>query len=137
MAYKYLPVNEPRDFGRDLSENHEIFAKNRRFSSVRFVPVDYEVGISAASQLVQVHADALAVRVHAEGMHTVEQPEKQVDQRQNKAEQSGDAHQLSHQLTGLIGEDADSEQSPKASRGVNGNCAGGIVDGKGKLAEFD
>ncbi len=60
-----------------------------------------ELGISSAAQLVQVHADALALGVHAEGNDAVEQREEQVDQRQHQAQQRGDADQLGEELTRL------------------------------------
>jgi hypothetical protein len=93
--------------------------------------VNDELRIGAAAQFVQVHADALAVGVHAEGNDAVEQPEEQVDQRQHQAEQRGDADQLGHELAGLRREDAGGEQSPQAADGVDGDGAGGVVDGDG------
>ena len=62
--------------------------------------MDYEFGIGSAAQFVQVHADALAVRIDAEGNDAIEEPEEQIDQRQDKAEQGGDADELGDELAG-------------------------------------
>src|SRR5208283_1517868 len=71
------------------------FSSGRRYElSIRIVAVDYKLRVGAAAQLVQVHADALAVWVDAEGRHAVEQPEEQIDERQHQAQQGGNTHQL-------------------------------------------
>ena len=61
---------------------------------VRLVAVNHEIGVSASAQFVQVHADALAVRVHAEWSHAIQKPEQKIDQGKKYSEQSGDAYQL-------------------------------------------
>ena len=99
--------------------------------------MDDEFRVGAAAEFVQVHADALAVGVDAEGDDAVEQPEEQVDERQEKAEQRGDADELGDELACLRGEEARGEESPEAADGVNGDGAGGIVDGDGELKHFD
>ena len=89
--------------------------------------------ISAAAQLVQVHADTLAVRIHSEGNDAVEQPEEQIDQGEEDAEESGHAHQLGDELAGLRGEESGGQKSPEAGGGVNGDRARGVVDGYGEF----
>jgi hypothetical protein len=60
-------------------------------SAVGLVAVDYKFRVSSAAKFVQVHADALAVNVHTERNCAIDKPKKQIDKRQNKTKQGGDA----------------------------------------------
>ena len=74
-----------------------------------------ELGISAAAEFVQVHADPLTVGVGAEGNDPVENLEQQIDERQKQAEDSCNPNQLSEELTGLRSEEARSDEPEKRS----------------------
>src|SRR5580658_7778888 len=81
---------------------------------IRIVAVDHELGLGAAAELVQIHADAFAIVVGAEGDYAVEGPEDQADEREHQAEQGGDANQLGNELAGLRSEGASGDESPEA-----------------------
>ena len=98
--------------------------------------MDYEFGVGSAAQFVEVHADALAVGIDAEGDDAVEQPEEQIDEGQKEAEEGGDADELGDELAGLRREDSRGEESPKSAGGMNGDGAGGVVDGEGELEKL-
>lgn len=53
---------------------------------VRFVAMNYELGIGAAAQLVEVHADAFPVLVNAEGNDKIKQGKEGVDERESDTE---------------------------------------------------
>ena len=105
--------------------------------SVGIVAVNDKFRISPAAQFVEVHADALAVGVDAEGDYAVEEPEEQIDERQDQAKEGCNAYQLGDELACLTGEEARGNESPKAADGVNGDGAGGIVDGDGEFEDFN
>jgi len=99
--------------------------------------VDDEFGISATAEFVQVHADAFAINVHAQRNDAVDDSEKQVQQRQNKAEKRGDADKLGDELTGLRGKKAGGKRAPQTTRSVHGDGARGIVDGDGEFKKLN
>jgi len=99
--------------------------------------MNYEFRISAAAEFMEIHADAFAIGVDAQGQHAVEEPKEQIEQGQDEPKQSGDADQLRHQLAGARGKCASGEESPEATRCVCADCAGGVVDGDGELKHLD
>ena len=99
--------------------------------------MDYEFRIGSAAEFVQIHADALAVSIHAESDDAIEQPEEQIDERQNHTKQGSDADELGEKLSRASSEDAGGCQSPKAGNGVRGNSAGWVVDGDCEFEEFN
>jgi len=83
--------------------------------------VDYEFGVGAAAEFVEVHADAFAVGIDAEGDDAVEEPEEEIDEGQDESEEGGDSDELGEELAGRGGEDARGEESPEAGGGVDGD----------------
>jgi hypothetical protein len=123
-------------------DSHVVFALGTDYRTnpnlaVRVVTVNDEFWVGATAELVQVHADALAVSVYAEGYPAIENPEKQIDERQDEAEERGHAHKLGNELTWLSSEDARGNETPEAADGVDRKGAGGIVDGDGQLKNFN
>ena len=90
--------------------------------------MDNEFRISAAAELVQVHADALAVGVDPEGNEAIEQRAEQVGDRQHQSQQGSDSHELREELAWLRREEARSDQSPEAASAVDGNGTRRIVE---------
>lgn len=68
--------------------------------AVRLVAMDHKLRIGATAQLVQIHADALAVSFHTKRNGAIQEPEEQVNEGQNQAEQGGDADKLREELPG-------------------------------------
>ena len=68
--------------------------------------MDDEFGIGAAAKLVQVHADALPVRVHAEGNEAIEQGKDKIEEGEDEAEERGDADELCDELAAARGEES-------------------------------
>ncbi len=63
-----VSVKQPIETSRHLGLSEE--------SAVRLVPMNHEFRVGAATEFVEIHADALAVGVDAEGDEAVENPEE-------------------------------------------------------------
>ena len=99
--------------------------------------MEYELGVSAAAQFMQIHADAFAVLIDAKGDEAIEDGEEQVNEGQDKAEEGCDADELGEELSWPGSKDAGGEESPQTAGAVDGDGAGGIVDGDGELEKLD
>ena len=82
-----------------------------------------ELGVGAAAEFVEVHADALAVRVDAEWDDAVEHAEKQIDERQEQAQDRSNPNELGNELTRLRSEEARGDESDKCARRVYRDCS--------------
>ena len=71
------------------------------------------------------------------GTKRLRSEEEQIDEGQDQAKERGDADQLGDELACLTGEEASGNESPKAAYGVNGDCAGRIVDGDGEFEDLN
>src|SRR5665213_224172 len=100
----------------------------RRSLSIRLVAMNHEFRIGATAELMQIHADAFAVRIHAEWYKPVQQQQDKEQQRQENAKQSGNAHKLCQHLSMLRRKDSRSRKSPQARDQVSGNGSGRIID---------
>ena len=60
-----------------------------------------EFGIGSAAKLVQVHADALAVRIDAERNEVIEKGKEEIDEREDDADEGCNADELRHELSRL------------------------------------
>lgn len=85
-----------------------------RILSFEFIAVDDEFGIGSRAELVQVHAEAFAIRCSAKADDSfVEQPIQTVDDRKHQANERADTDKLGKQLSGgQIAEHAERKQSP-------------------------
>ena len=91
--------------------------------SVGVIAVNDELGISAAAEFVEVHADALSVDVDAEWDDAIEHFEEQIDERQEQAQDGCNANQLCDELAWLRREEACGDESNERAGGVDRDCS--------------
>ena len=93
----------------------------------------HEFRVGSAAEFVNVHPEALAVCLRTEGNNAIENPEEQVDHRQDEAEQRGDSEQLGKELAALGSEQARGCKTPESGRGMNADRSRWVVDGESEL----
>ena len=63
--------------------------------------MDDKFRIGSAAEFVKIHAEAFAIGVRTEGYPSIQQPEQQIEDRQDEAEECGDADKLGNELAAL------------------------------------
>lgn len=81
--------------------------------------MDDELRIGVAAEFVEVHSNALAVCIDAEGQDAIERKEEQIGKGKNQSEQGRHCDQLGQELTTCGGEAACGNEPPEAAGGVD------------------